>query len=247
MELQLKKMVFFIGATNRPDIIDPALLRPGRLDSLIYIGLPDFDARIGIIKACLRKSPVDPEVDFEYLADRTEGFSGADLAGVCKAAAKVAIRQSIASDRRKFEMKEQKRKEAEEKGEVYVEEEEKGEDEIPFLTKHMILSSLAQAKRSVTKQDLERYMKYKRDMERRLGMEEGGGEINMGPVIGLDSERRGQQNTGQSTGTSNNANNNTNNRPTANTSAPIITQPTTSAPRAFDDAAAGADDDDIYE
>lgn len=103
-----QKLVFFIGATNRPDIIDPALLRPGRLDSLIYIGLPDFDARIAVIKAALRKSPVDPEVDYEYLADRMEGFSGADIAAVCKNAAKHAIRHCIAQERQKWERRQAK-------------------------------------------------------------------------------------------------------------------------------------------
>jgi transitional endoplasmic reticulum ATPase len=53
-----KKNVFIIGATNRPDIIDPAILRPGRLDQLIYIPLPDEKSRIQILKANLRKSPV---------------------------------------------------------------------------------------------------------------------------------------------------------------------------------------------
>jgi transitional endoplasmic reticulum ATPase len=89
-----QKLVFFIGATNRPDILDPALMRPGRLDSLIYIGLPDFESRISILKATLRKSPMDPDVDYEWLADRTEGFSGADLASICKQAGKVRPTQT---------------------------------------------------------------------------------------------------------------------------------------------------------
>lgn len=55
-----KKNVFIIGATNRPDIIDPAILRPGRLDQLIYIPLPDDKSRVQILKANLRKSPVAP-------------------------------------------------------------------------------------------------------------------------------------------------------------------------------------------
>ena len=63
-----KKNLFFIGATNRPEILDEALIRPGRLDQLIYIPLPDFVARIGIIKAVLRKSPVAPNVNIEFLA-----------------------------------------------------------------------------------------------------------------------------------------------------------------------------------
>merc|ERR1712241_796438 len=58
-----KKNVFIIGATNRPDIIAPAILRPGRLDQLIYIPLPDDGSRVGILKASLRKSPIADEVD----------------------------------------------------------------------------------------------------------------------------------------------------------------------------------------
>merc|ERR1719492_451113 len=89
------KQIFFIGATNRPDIIDPALKRPGRLDTMIFIDLPDFAARVSIMKASLRKSPVDPQVDFEFLAEQTHGYSGADLAGIAQVAAKVAIRLQI--------------------------------------------------------------------------------------------------------------------------------------------------------
>lgn len=63
-----KKNVFIIGATNRPDIIDPALMRPGRLDQLIYIPMPDHDSRLSILKAVLRKTPISKEVDLEYLA-----------------------------------------------------------------------------------------------------------------------------------------------------------------------------------
>ena len=56
--MSAKKNVFIIGATNRPDIIDPAILRPGRLDQLIYIPLPDDKSRVQILKANLRKSPI---------------------------------------------------------------------------------------------------------------------------------------------------------------------------------------------
>merc|ERR1712072_808725 len=71
-----KKNVFIIGATNRPDIIDSAILRPGRLDQLIYIPLPDEDSRICILKSNLRKTPVSGDVDIEYLAELTKGFPG---------------------------------------------------------------------------------------------------------------------------------------------------------------------------
>ncbi|VAH74677.1 unnamed protein product [Triticum turgidum subsp. durum] len=73
--MNAKKTVFIIGATNRPDIIDSALLRPGRLDQLIYIPLPDEASRHQIFKACLRKSPVAKDVDLGALARFTAGFS----------------------------------------------------------------------------------------------------------------------------------------------------------------------------
>eukprot|EP01071_Lankesteria_metandrocarpae_P002032 Lankesteria_metandrocarpae@DN2036_c0_g1_i2.p2 len=94
----VKKNLFFIGATNRPELLDEALLRPGRLDQLIYIPLPDLPARLSILQATLRKSPVAPNVPLQFIAQTTEGFSGADLAELCQRAAKAAIRDAIASD-----------------------------------------------------------------------------------------------------------------------------------------------------
>lgn len=93
--MSAKKTVFIIGATNRPDIIDPALLRPGRLDQLIYIPLPDEESRYQIFKSCLRKSPVSKDVDLRALAKYTQGFSGADITEICQRACKYAIRENI--------------------------------------------------------------------------------------------------------------------------------------------------------
>lgn len=90
-----KKNVFVIGATNRPDIIDPALMRPGRLDQLIFIPMPDLESRLSILKATLRKSPLHPDIDLRHLAQHTEKFTGADLGEICQRAAKLAIRESI--------------------------------------------------------------------------------------------------------------------------------------------------------
>ena len=76
----------------RPDIIDSALLRPGRLDQLIYIPLPDDGSRRQIFSAVLRKSPVATDVDTELLVKYTQGFSGADITEICQRACKYAIR-----------------------------------------------------------------------------------------------------------------------------------------------------------
>jgi len=91
-----KKSVFVIAATNRPDMLDSAVMRPGRLDQLVYLPLPDYDSRVMIFKACTRKSPLAPEIDLGNLAERTDGFSGADITEVCQRACKLAIRQHIA-------------------------------------------------------------------------------------------------------------------------------------------------------
>merc|ERR1719421_1045877 len=94
----VKKNVFFIGATNRPELLDEALLRPGRLDQLIYIPLPDLPARQGILEATFKKSPIAPNVPMSFIAQKTDGFSGADLAELGQRAAKAAIRDAIAAD-----------------------------------------------------------------------------------------------------------------------------------------------------
>jgi len=90
-----RKNVICIGATNRPDMIDPAVCRPGRLDQLVYIPVPDRSSRVKIFESCLRKSPLNEDVDIERMADETEGFSGADLNEICQRACKLAIREEI--------------------------------------------------------------------------------------------------------------------------------------------------------
>ncbi len=125
--MNAKKNVFIIGATNRPDQIDPALLRPGRLDQLIYIPLPDEPSRISILQATLRKSPVSKNVDITYLAKMTHGFSGADLTEICQRAAKLAIRESIDSDIRKA-------REKKDRGDEEMEEVE-DDDPVPEITR----------------------------------------------------------------------------------------------------------------
>ncbi|KAF0899169.1 hypothetical protein E2562_013387 [Oryza meyeriana var. granulata] len=93
--INAKKTVFVIGATNRPDIIDPALLRPGRLDQLIYIPLPDASSRLEIFRANLRKAPMSRHVDLPAMAESTAGFSGADIKEICQRACKLAVRELV--------------------------------------------------------------------------------------------------------------------------------------------------------
>lgn len=85
------KNVLVIAATNKPDVIDPALMRPGRLDNILYIGPPDFEARKEILKIWFSKSMVHPEVVLEDLASKTEGYSGAELVSICETAGDAAL------------------------------------------------------------------------------------------------------------------------------------------------------------
>ena len=85
--------LILIAATNRPDTLDPALLRPGRFDRQVVIGLPDINGREGILKVHSRNLKVSPHVDFRKIAQQTVYFSGADLANVCNEAALLAARQ----------------------------------------------------------------------------------------------------------------------------------------------------------
>ncbi len=87
--------VVVIGATNRPDILDPALLRPGRLDRLIYVPPPDFMSRLEILKIHTRNMPLAEDVDLEELARATEGYSGSDLEVLVREAGMMALREDI--------------------------------------------------------------------------------------------------------------------------------------------------------
>jgi len=145
-----KKNVFVIGATNRPDIIDPAILRPGRLDQLIYIPLPDLPSRLAILKAALRKSPVAKDVNLEFLAQHTHGFSGADLTEICQRAVKLAIRESI-------EIAYQRKKEREESGAESMDTEAEEADPVPEITRAHFEEAMKFARRSVSDNDIRKY------------------------------------------------------------------------------------------
>ena len=86
--------IIMIAATNRPDILDPALLRPGRFDRQIQVGRPDVKGREAVLKVHARNKPLDETVDLAAIAQRTPGFSGADLENLLNEAALVAARQN---------------------------------------------------------------------------------------------------------------------------------------------------------
>ena len=89
------KGVVVIAATNRPDILDPALLRPGRFDRAVYIPLPDKKAREEIFKVHTRKMPLAEDVNLSILAEKTEGYTGADIEAICREAALNALREEM--------------------------------------------------------------------------------------------------------------------------------------------------------
>lgn len=145
-----KKNVFVIGATNRPDQLDSALMRPGRLDQLVYIPLPDLDSRMSILQATLRKTPLSPEIDLRQLAEATDKFSGADLAEICQRACKLAIRETI-----EYEIEQRK------KGSELMD----IEDPVPYLRPDHLVQAMKTARRSVSEKEIERYEAFARSMK----------------------------------------------------------------------------------
>ncbi len=87
--------VTVIAATNRPDLVDPALLRPGRFDRLVYIPPPETASRVSIFRIHTRGKPLAADVNLDELAKKTEGYTGAEIAAVCNEAAMLAIRETV--------------------------------------------------------------------------------------------------------------------------------------------------------
>lgn len=156
-----KKNVFIIGATNRPDIIDSAILRPGRLDQLIYIPLPDEKSRVQILKANLRKSPIAKDVDIPYLAKVTQGFSGADLTEICQRACKLAIRQCIEAD-----IKRERERANEPDADMDMDDED---DPVPDITRVHFEEAMKYARRSVSDKDIRKYEMFARTLQQSRG------------------------------------------------------------------------------
>ncbi|MEE9551006.1 MAG: CDC48 family AAA ATPase [Candidatus Binatia bacterium] len=93
------KGVVVLAATNRPDMIDPALLRPGRLDEMVYVPVPDQKARVDIFRSHTKGMSLDRDVDMEKLSDITDRFTGADISGVCMKAGLYALRENAEAKR----------------------------------------------------------------------------------------------------------------------------------------------------
>ncbi len=93
--LETLKDVVIIAATNRPNLLDPAILRPGRFDRLVYVGSPDRRGRLKIFKIHTQNTPLAEDVDLENLAGITEGYVGADIEAVCREAVMFALRENF--------------------------------------------------------------------------------------------------------------------------------------------------------
>lgn len=100
--LETRVQTFIIGATNRPDMIDPAMCRPGRLDKLLYVDLPNAEERFEILKTISKKTPLGSDVDLKLIAEekKADGYSGADLAALVREAATLALREALTSSER---------------------------------------------------------------------------------------------------------------------------------------------------
>jgi len=163
-----KKNVFVIGATNRPDILDSAIMRPGRLDQLVYIPLPDLKSREQIFKAALRKSPIAEDVDTGALARALEGYSGADITEICQRACKLAIRESIKVSLQRKKASLERESAAADTMETTTGEdsiapaapaaaEEEEEDPVPYITRGHFEEAMQHARRSVSDADVRKY------------------------------------------------------------------------------------------
>lgn len=153
-----KKNVFIIGATNRPDIIDGAIMRPGRLDQLIYIPLPDEPSRLSILNSCLRKSPVSKEVDLNHISQVTKGFSGADLTEICQRAVKLAIREAIEKDI-----------ELEKRRQENPDMDEDMEDPVPEISRAHFIEAMRFARKSVADADIRKYEMFSQTLQQSRG------------------------------------------------------------------------------
>jgi len=154
--------VIVVGATNAPHMIDPALMRPGRLDKIIYMPLPDLNGRKEIFKVLLRNYPTDENIDYDLLAAKTPRFSGADIKNVIEETARLVAERA------------------------------KKKDELIPITTNDLLNVIKKTKPSVRLADIELYEKFKLDYERKRRIEERRKEkeVRWDDVVGLDDVKK---------------------------------------------------------
>lgn len=156
--LNARSGVFVIGATNRPDMIDPAMLRPGRLDKTLYIELPSGNERCEILKTIVsaNKTPIAPEIDLRSIAfdSRCENFSGADLSFLVREASVLALKRKFFKGKQIKELDESE----------YYEESSLGDDNDVLVTLKDFDAALSNIKPSVSDKDRMKYEKLNRRM-----------------------------------------------------------------------------------
>ncbi len=155
--------VIVVGATNMPQVLDHALMRPGRLDKIIYIPLPDFNGRKKIFQMYLKGLPLGDSVNIDELAEKTERYSGADIKGICEGASQVISLEATEQHK------------------------------VLEISQDDILGVIKSMKPSTSLAQLESYNKFKIDFERRLfeeGNVEKTEKTSTSDVIGLDDVKK---------------------------------------------------------
>jgi transitional endoplasmic reticulum ATPase len=159
-----KKNVFTIFATNNPQLLDRALIRPGRCDRIVYIPLPDLKSRVAILKSALKKTPVADDVDIELIATTCDGYSGADLAGIVQQAVKLAIKDAIAlTEEHKKQMLADPEYAEEMKDQVFK--------PITHVSRTHFEEAMNGSRRSVNENDIFKYYQFAKSMNQSKGFE----------------------------------------------------------------------------
>ena len=170
--LESRSATFVVAATNRPDMIDPAMLRPGRLDKLLYVPLPPPDGRAAILATLTRKTPLAPEVDVAAIAAsaRCGGFSGADLASLVREACVAALKGNMAAFAR-ADAEEALASEAASKdgGPPGKAREAPAPPRAPLVTSAHFEAAFARVQPSVSSADQRRYDELRRKLRRERG------------------------------------------------------------------------------
>ena len=148
--------VVVIGATNRPDILDPALLRPGRFDRLSFVGAPSKEERLEILKIHTKPMPLAKDVDLNKIAEKTEGYTGADIEAVCREAGILTLRNNVKAREAKEEISEEI-KEGKQKVKKVKEKPKKEIIEELEIKNKFFEEALKKVKSSVTKEIIDKY------------------------------------------------------------------------------------------